>query len=430
MAFAYEAFKGRSREEIAAERLGLLKRQVEYAYQNSPCYRALFDDGGIDPGRLKTLADFARIPVTTKEDVRRRNRDYFGAPAGDWVDLLTTSGTTGKPIYMPATRGDLRRVAVGASQTVALSGLCNKDVAHLTLPMSAWMWMAGYGFYLGFTTLGATVLRFGVGFSEKSVQVMKDLEATALIAAPSYAVKLGACARNMGVKTSLRRVFTVGENVLAMDFKKNSLGKKIEMLWGAELFSCYGATEGPFMAVECDRHQGHHVNPYEVYVEITDPATGESLPPGKPGIVTITPLKAEGFPLIRYATGDVAFLIDEPCPCGRMLDRLSPIYARNDQMMKIKGVLIYPDAVKDIITSVDGIDLYQMEAFTLDYSSMMRVFIPDDCAGSPASRLGELLRARLGVSLEVSPVPRDTLQAMVTPPDSRKPLHFVDRRDR
>lgn len=428
MVFSYLQFGHKSPDEMRKKRLEKIKQQVEYVHNNSPWYRALFKEQGVRPEDIRSYDDFSKIPVVTKDDIRRQNRDFFAAPEEEWVDITTTSGTTGQPTYMPLTRGDLYRVSVCGAQTAALSGLSSLDTMHLTLPMSAWMWMAGYGFYLMFTTIGATVLRFGPGFTEKSMSTLKSLKATALMATPSFALKLGKDIADAGIRHNVNKIYTIGENVLEKNLSHNELGAKIEKVWGAELFACYGATEGPFVSVECKRHNGHHINPLEVYVEILDPQTHKPLPHGKEGLVCITPLGSEGFPLLRYVNGDISFLVEGLCPCGKMLDRIGPIMGRMDHMMKIKGVMIYPEALKQEIHRLDIVETFQIEAFTRNYADGIRINLPAGVTPETGGILVEKLKRKFGVTFETAFFEDAVLKEMVFPQGSRKPRDFVDKR--
>jgi len=418
--------------EIKSRQITRIRDYVEFAYHNTSYYKDLFDKNNIKPDDISSFDDLRRIPITTKEDLRKHNSRFFGAPEEEWVDMAYTSGTTGASVQIPFTRDDMKRIAVRGAQTLRLSGINETDRLHLAMPMCAWMWMAGFGFYICFSTAGVCVLRFGPGYSEKSLETIKKLSATAIMGVPSYLLKLGQMRERMQIETSIKRVFTIGENLLGKDLEKNPLGEKLGQVWKADVFSCYGATEGTFLAVECDRFSGHHFNPDEVYVEILDPDTLEPVKEGEEGLVTITPIGAKGLTLLRYVNGDVSFLVPGRCPCGRMLQRAGPVFARIDQMLKIKGVMIYPDVIKNIITETGKFNLFQVEAYTENFSNLARVYIPADedeeISKKSAIELGEKIRMKLGVTLDVIPVSREKLNGMVFPAGKRKPVTYVDKR--
>ncbi len=425
--YPFEPFNDNDLDKIRATQFNLIKKQINYAYKNSKFYKRMFDREGISPEDIKNLDDFRKIPITTKEDLRLHNKDFFAAPKEEWVDLLSTSGTTGDPIYIPQTKEDIYRVAKFGAQTLSLSGIEKKDTLHLAMPMSAWLWAAGFGFYMCFTTLGTTVLRFGPGFTDKSIETIVNLEATALLSVPSFAIKMGEIIKKRKIKHKISKIYTVGENVLTENLSHNTIGRKIEELWEASLYSCYGATEGPFLTVECKNHQGHHINPYEVFIEILDIKTLKPLPHGQKGAVTITPLGVKGMPLLRYLNGDVSFLISGRCPCGSMDQRIGPVVARTDEMIKIKGVVVYPEKIKNVISNFK-IPIYQIEAYTQNFQDNVRIFIPQNL--NISEKLSLALKENINVKINVVEIPQEELIQRIHPPNSRKPKIFVDKREK
>ncbi|MCE1245053.1 MAG: AMP-binding protein [Firmicutes bacterium] len=427
--YQYKDFFRGTVEEIEQRQNGRIREMVEYAYHNSFFYREMMDIAEVKPQDVQTAGDLKKLPITRKDDLREYNDRFFAAPRSRWLDIASTSGSTGAPVYIPFTLKDMERISLYGAQTLSLSGLSGEDTVHLTLPMSAWLWMAGFGFYFCFTTLGTGVTRFGPGFSEKSIRIIQETSSTALMAAPSFALKLGREIKRKGISHSIKRIFIVGENVLDRDLKKNGLGRMIEEAWNAELFSCYGATEGCFVTVECSAHNGHHINPDEVFFEILDPDTLEPVEDGKEGLVAITPLGVEGMPLLRYMNGDRSYLIPGPCPCGNMHKRLGPILARNDHMVKIKGVMVYPDAVKNVL-SENGIVMMQVEVVEKDFANHLIVYIPAKPGDNTAFEafIQEQIRRKLGVTLEVRAIEEDELNHRIMPEATRKPVVFVDNR--
>ncbi len=440
MAYKYIPLKNETEEEIKIRQLEKLKKHIAFAYEHSPFYRERFDKHNLKPENISTLDDLRKIPLTTKEDLRNYNKKLFAAPQSQWIDMNTTSGTTGEPVYMPQTQHDMKNMAIWGAQTLSLSGLNENDTVHLTLPLSARLWAAGFGFYMCFTSLGVCALRFGPGFTGKSLETIQNTGATAIMAVPSYGIRMGIDKKVLNLDLPIKRFFTIGENILEKDLSKNSMGKKLQDLWGAEVYSCYGATEGPFLGVECHKFAGQHMNPDEVYVEILDPETLEPVKDGEEGLVTVTPIGVEGFPLIRYINGDVSFLVPGRCSCGRMLQRLGPIFARKDHMMKIKGVKVYPEVIKKIVEEFEDVDLFQLEAYTGDFMDLLRVYIPHLPAASGenlreksverAAILQDKIRRALGVTLEVHSIDREELQKRVKPPEMRKPVVFIDNRNK
>ncbi|MCD6310511.1 MAG: AMP-binding protein [Candidatus Eremiobacteraeota bacterium] len=421
----------RDPKKARKEQLERLKATVKYAYNNSRYFREKMDRAKFKPDKMKSFSDLKYLPVTTKNDLRENNWDIVAVPRKKWVDLLSTSGTTGQSVYIPMTKKDLRRVARWGGQTLSLMGLKKTDIVQLTLPMGSWLWMAGYGFYLCYVDFGCCVLRFGPGFTDKQIEIMEKLGTTVIHGVPSFMIRLGSAVRASGIRHHVEKVATIAENVLTMDLKKNSAGKMIEENWGAELFSTYGSTEGPIVCCECTEHQGMHVHPFEVIIEILDPDTYEPVPEGERGVITITPLGVEGFPLLRYAIGDLSFLVPGDCPCGAYGQRIGPIYARTDHMMKIKGVIVYPEVLKEIISREPLVGQFQIEAYTENFMDHIRIW----CAGNgEAGYISNLLRKKikesLGISVEVNVVSSTDVAARILPPGKNKPVVFLDLREK
>jgi len=404
---------------------------VTRAATASPFYRELFSSIGITPADISCWDDFRRLPVVSKADFRARNRDFFASPRHHWADILATSGTTGEPVYLPMTRGDLARVARWGGETLAHSGIRHRDLVHLTMPMASGMWMAGFGFYLCFSAAGASVARFGPGFVRESLQAIDNLQATVVHGVPSFLLRLGRAAKEADISLPVRMVTSIAENVMNQQLGRNSLGKMIEEAWGVPLVSTYGGSEGPFLAAECPARRGLHVHPREILVEILDPATLEPLPAGEIGVVTITTIGVKGVPLVRYNLGDLSFLVEGRCPCGRDSQRLGPVMARTDDMMKIHGATVYPGAVENALLEVPGIAAWQLEAYSTAEKDELRLYIApasgiDALELSPA--VARAIRSRLRIKLEVLIEKVEELNRRLQPPGSRKARKFVDLR--
>ncbi|MCL5035545.1 MAG: AMP-binding protein [Chloroflexi bacterium] len=413
------------------EQLERLKSTVKYTYDNSRYFNTKMKKAGFLPGKVKTIRDLSYLPVTTKKDLRENNWDIVAVPRSRWVDLVSTSGTTGQATYIPLTKKDLKRVGKWGGQTLSLMGLKKTDIVQMTLPLGSWMWMAGFGFYLCYTDFGCCVLRFGPGFTDKQIDIMEKLGSTIVHGVPSFMVRLGTAVRDSLPHHSVSKVATIGENVMSMDLKKNAMGQAIENIWEAELFSTYGCSEGPIVCGECTEHQGMHVHPFETIIEIVDPETYEPVKEGGKGVITITPLNVEAFPILRYAIGDLSFLVPGDCPCGAYGQRLGPIYSRIDHMMKIKGVVVYPEVIKEIISREPIVEQFQIEAYTENFMDNIRLW----CSGKgDQDHISDLLRKRikgaLGISVDVNVLSPAEVGARVMPQGINKPIVFLDAREK
>jgi len=408
-----------------------LTKALNWAYGNSRYYRELLDQHRINHEKIKDLKDFQRLPVTIKPHLRERNWDFVCIDRSQWLDAYSTSGSTGSSVFIPLSRADLNRMAKFGGETLKLIGLNKKDLVQLTLPMGNWMWAAGHGFYYCYTSMGAGVLRFGPGFTEKQIEIMEKLEPTVVHGIPSFLVKLGEAVKTHKPRIKVKKVVSIAENVMAMDLSKNQLGRKIEALWGVPLFSTYGASEGPFLCGECRMRKGHHIHPDEMLVEILDPNTYQPLPDGEKGLLAFTSFGVKGFPLLRYIPGDLSFLLPEPCSCGAVSQMLGPIYARNDHMMKIKGVMIYPERVSEAIAQFEGVSAFQLEAYTENYMDQLRVYFAPRLESEPAltgQKLQNFLKQKLGIKMAVIPQDEQQLGGRIFPTGTNKAKIFLDNR--
>ena len=419
--------------ELKARQKANLQQAVKTAYQKSRYYREVMDKLGLTPEKIKTVKDLPAIPPTFKKNLRERNWDFVCIDRGQWRDVYSTSGSTGSSVYIPLSHRDLALMGKLGGETLKLIGLTPRDLVQLTLPMGNWMWAAGHGFYYCYTSLGAGVLRFGPGFTDKQIELLENLDATVVHGIPSFLVKLGEAVKAKGAKTKVRRLVSIAENVINLELDRNRLGKKIEELWGLPLFSTYGASERPFLCGECRLRAGMHIHPDEMLVEILDPKTLEPLPEGEKGLVTFTSFKVEGFPLLRYAPGDLSFLVPGVCECGAVSQRLGPIYARTDHMMKIKGVMIYPERVSEVVAQVEEVGAFQLEAYTENFMDQLRVYFTVKAGANPeaaAKKLAVFLKHRLNISMETIPQNDKQLAERIFPPGINKAKTFLDNRSK
>lgn len=425
----------RSIEEIRRFQFKRLQKVINYVYANSIFYRDKFKKANLVPEDIKTLDDIQKIPITTKEDLRARNWDFVCAPRESWVDMFATSGATGKQIYFPLTRGDIEENAKQQAKLWQILGARKEDVVQLTLPMGSAMWCAGFLWWLGNFINGICVLRFGPGQTDAQIQNMQLLKPTILCGTPSFLIKLGLAAGGCLEEIKPRLLICTGENILSEDLKKNALGRRLSEVWqGVSVHSVYGSTEGA-RACECEIGQGYHILPEVGFIEIVDPATYKVLKPGEVGMLLVTRFNIEGLPLLRYAIGDITFIIDEKCKCGRNTPRIGPILRRIDHQMKIKDVKIFPSVVGEIILGIAQVSQYYLEAYTDDnFMDKLRVYISSDEAEHEGNfnklitMVSEKLKSMLGVRIEVIFQGSDEILRKVMPPDRIKALRFFDLR--
>lgn len=420
-----------TKEEIKKRQEEKLREVVQYVAARSPFYQRHFKTHRIDPEKIKTLDDLTLIPPTTKEDLEKYNKDFICADKKSIIDYCNTSGTLGSPVNIPLTENDLQRLAYNEAVSFAGAGCTADDVFQLTTTIDK-RFMAGLAYFEGARKLGAGFVRVGPGVPELQWRTIKEIEPTVLIAVPSFLLKLLEYAIKKGIafkNSSVRKAICIGEPVRNPDFSPNAIGRKIREIWDIELYSTYASTEMAAAFTECNQFKGGHHHPDLVIVELLN-NEDKAATKGEPGEVTITTLGNEAFPLIRFKTGDIASLYTEKCGCGRTTARLGPIIGRKQQMIKFKGTTVFPPAIFDIIDNIEGIKSYVVEVNSDVYDN--DEVIVKLCA-SPEFNEKELIdsfRSNVRVVPRLEYLQPEILHKILFPENSRKPIKFVDNRNR
>ena len=329
-----------------------LKKALNYAATNSPFYRQLFADHQISVDDIQSMEDFQRLPFSDKYDLRRAYPLGLQAvPDEEVVRVHSSSGTTGKSIIIPYTAKDVDDWATMFARCYATAGITRKDRIQITPGYG--LWTAGIGFQAGCEKLGAMAVPVGPGNTDKQLQLMVDLHSTVLCATSSYALLLAeeVKKRKLGDQISLRK------GIIGSERWGDLMRKRIATELNIELFDIYGLTEvyGPGIAVDCPAHNGMHYWSDYLYLEVIDPVTGQNLPDGQIGELVITTLCKEAAPLVRYRTHDLTRIIPGKCSCGCEYPRIDRILGRTDDMIKVKGVNIYPGQIEDTLKLVPGL---------------------------------------------------------------------------
>ena len=341
-----------SRAEIEKIQLERLQETVNRVYKKVPAYRAKMDEIGVKPCDIKSLKDLAKLPFVTKQDMRDNYPfGLFAVPKNQLVRIHASSGTTGKPTVVGYTENDLKVWTECVTRIACMGGAMPDDVAQICFGYG--MFTGALGLHYGLENIGATIVPSSTGNSEKQIMYMKDFGTTLLVATPSYALRLAEVAREMGVdpKTDLNvKIGLVGSELLT-----DAMREEMHKAWGSDMLvtSNYGMSElmGPGVSGECEYLDGMHINEDFFIPEIINPETGEVLPAGEKGELVITCIKKEGIPLIRYRTKDITRLIYEPCKCGRTFCRMENLSGRSDDMLKIRGVNVFPSQIEEVILS-------------------------------------------------------------------------------
>jgi len=408
-----------------------LQDLLAYISQNSPFYKEMFAKHNIDIKKIKTLADISAIPTTVKDDLQQRNDDFLCVPRDKIIEYTSTSGTLGRPVTIALTENDLNRLAYNEYNSFLCADGSADDTYQLMLTLDR-QFMAGIAYYLGIRKIGAGIIRLGPGVPALQWETIQRLKPTAIVAVPSFILKLIQFAKDSGIdinSTSVKKAVCIGENIRNNDFTLNILGRKITESWDIKLYSTYASTEMQTAFTECGAGRGGHNQADLVIVELLD-ENDQQVPPGTPGEVTITTLGVEGMPLLRYKTGDICTFDDEPCSCGRTTLRLSPIMGRKKQMIKFKGTTLYPPALFELLNEREEIKDFVIEVSSNDIGmdQVSLYVVPAELTDECDHRIRAYLQARLRVSPHIKYVTAEEIQKIQFSEASRKAIKFIDKR--
>ena len=409
-----------------------LQELLAYLNQHSPFYKELFTKSGFNIAGIKSVEDLYVIPTTNKEDLQQRNEDFLCVPRNKIIDYSSTSGTLGSPVTIALTENDLNRLTYNEYNSFVCADGSLEDIYQLMLTLDR-QFMAGMAYYSGIRKLGAGIIRLGPGVPSMQWETIFRLKPTAIVAVPSFILKLIAYADEYKIdinSSSVKKAICIGENIRNADFSLNILGKKITGSWNIKLFSTYASTEMQTAFTECAAGNGGHLQPDLLIVELLDEAN-QPVQVGEPGEVTITTLGVEGMPLLRYKTGDICMYFDEPCSCGRKSLRLSPVMGRKKQMIKFKGTTLYPPALFDLLNEMEEIIDFVAEVYSNEIG-MDEVLLHLQVANQTKEndhKIRAYLQARLRVSPKVQYVTKDEMQKIQFPETGRKAVRFIDRRN-
>jgi phenylacetate-CoA ligase len=330
-----------------AESLEQLSSLVERLRERVPFYRDRLPDRPI-----RSAADFAQLPLTTKEDFRANYPfGLFTVPLDRVMRLHMSSGTTGKPVITGYTALDLALWGECMERVLRSGDVTERDILQNAYGYG--LFTGGLGFHLGAERIGCTIVPTSSGVTQRQVLLIRDLGTTVLTCTPSYALVLAeALAKEeTRVKLKLRCGFFGAEPW------SEGMRKQIEYGLGLEAFDIYGLTElgGPGVAVECHEHDGLHIFEDHFFVEVVDPETGEPCGWGQEGELVLTSFRREATPVLRYRTRDRTVVTDEPCGCGSPFKRMRKVHGRTDDMLLVRGENIFPNQIESLLLSVEGL---------------------------------------------------------------------------
>lgn len=346
-----ECMSDEDRESLQLKRL---KSAVKNAYENVPYYRKRFSEMNITPDDINTLKDIEKLPFTTKDDLRDAYPfEMFAVPRKQIVEVHTSSGTTGKPTVSGYTRGDIEIWSEVMARGLSMAGVTDEDIIQNTHGYG--LFTGGFGVHYGAQKIGATVIPISTGQTKRQIEIMQDFGTTVMIFTPSYGLYLAEKLEEEGV------------DIKDLDFKAIGFGaemwteemrQEIQKRFNAPAYNIYGLTEiiGPGVGLECRIQDGLHLFEDHFYPEIIDSESLETLPEGERGELVLTTLTREGTPLIRFRTKDITLLKRGKCGCGRNLVKMDRITGRTDDMLKIRGVSVFPSQIEKALLRIDGLE--------------------------------------------------------------------------
>lgn len=398
------------------------KKQLDYVLKNSPFYQKMF--AGIEAADIKTPEDIRKLPLSNKGDLREvYPLGLQAVPDEEVVRIHSSSGTTGQPIIIPYTANDVDMWGEMFKRCYEVAGITRQDRIQITPGYG--LWTAGIGFQNGCEKLGAMAIPMGPGNTEKQLKMMVDLKSTVLASTSSYALLLAEQVQARGMKDQI----CLRKGIIGSERWGDKMRARIMNELGIEIYDIYGLTEvyGPGISIDCSLHNGLHYWDDYLYFEIIDPQTLEPVPDGKYGELVITTLCKEGAPLIRYRTHDMTRLLPGQCPCGLPYPRHDRIIGRTDDMIKVKGVNIYPGQIDELLRDVEGVSSeYQVFVDHVNGRDEMLLNFemdPGVVAESLEQQVIHFFKSRIGIKISARGHAIGEL-----PRSEKKSVRIIDRR--
>ena len=408
--------------QISELQLSQVNRQIQRLLEADNFYGKKLKEAGVSG--VTSVEEFEALPFSEKQDLRDAYPlGLMAVPEEEVVRIHSSSGTTGTPVIIPYTAKDVDDWGEMFKRCYEFAGITNKDRIHITPGYG--LWTAGIGFQNGAEKLGAMVIPMGPGNTNKQLQMMMDMESTVLCATSSYALLLAEEIEKRGIKDKIH----LKKGVIGSERWGEKMRKRISKELGIELYDIYGLTEiyGPGIGINCKYDTGMHIWDDYIYLEIIDPATGKNVPDGEFGEIVITTLVKEGAPLIRYRTHDISRIIPGECPCGSKYPRIDVIQGRSDDMMKIKGVNVFPKQIEEILATFPDLSSeYQIRISHLDGRDTMRIYVETNGHVDflkMAAQVAETVKSKIGFTPLVKVV-----ELGVLPRSEKKSKRVIDER--
>jgi len=425
-----EPIERASRDELQALQLERLQQTLRHAYENVAHYRRSFDEAGVHPDDLKSLADLAKFPFTTKKTLRDNYPfGLFAVPREQVVRVHASSGTTGKPTVVGYTRRDIDTWANLVARSIRAAGGRPGDMVHVAYGYG--LFTGGLGAHYGAERLGCTVVPMSGGQTEKQVQLIQDFQPSIIMVTPSYMLNIVEEFKRQGIDpaTSSLKVGIFGAEPWTA-----AMRSEIEAAAGIDAVDIYGLSEmmGPGVASECiESKDGPVIWEDHFYPEIIDPDTGEVLPDGAEGELVFTSLSKEALPIIRYRTRDLTRLLP---PTSRAMRRMGRITGRSDDMLIIRGVNVFPSQVEEQVLQMPALaPQYQLVVSKDGHLDKLEVRcelregeFTDDQVQTLAQELKHRIKTYIGVTTSVNLLPSQGIERSMT----GKARRVVDQRNK
>lgn len=406
------------REALKQLQLERLQATVLRVYMNVPFYRKKFEESGIDPDAFRSLEDLRKLPFTTKDDLRvSYPYGMFAVPMREVVRVQTSSGTTGMPTAVGYTRNDIKNWSNLAARILVAGGVTQNDIVQIAFDYG--LFTGALGLHYGAERVGASVIPISSVSAKRQVKIMHDFKTTALLCTPGYALAIANTIVEMGLNVnSLSLKYGLFGAEPWSEAMRHELQGKLKIV----ATDHYGLSEvmSPGVAGECFERNGLHINEDHFLVEIVDPETLQPLPQGEAGELVITTLTKEAFPVVRFRTRDLTNFITEPCACGRTFVRMHKVMGRTDDMIKIRGITVFPSQIESVLREIEGTEpQYQIiierkaavDEFTVLVEVSESIFFDQVRKQKDfIERIKSRLAAELGIPVEVKPVEKQSLE--------------------
>ena len=346
-----ECMSVKEKEELQLKRLQVV---VKRAYENVPYYRQRLDEAGVTPEEIQTLKDIEKIPFTTKSDLRDAYPfGMFAVSTDDIVEVHTTSGTTGKPTVSGYTEKDLEIWGEVVARALSMAQATKKDIVQNCYGYG--LFTGGLGVHYGGQKIGCTVIPISAGNTQRQIEVIQDFKSTIITCTPSYAMYLAEVLEREEIP---KEDIKLKAGVFGAEMWTEEMRAEIERRLNVSALNIYGLTEiiGPGVAQECMEKNGLHIFDDHFYPEVVDPQTLETLPEGEKGELVLTTLTREGMPVLRFRTRDITALRSGECGCGRTHVKMERITGRSDDMLKIRGVIVFPSQIERALLKIPGME--------------------------------------------------------------------------